>query len=184
MEHFPLLPGASAGCRAAFGGTEVWGALTPSSIPPSTQPVPPEGSHLLAAPRIQHSIETAFACLGACKSGAFQEFPGGASACGLSNPHSSCWLGLGAGEMFQCLLCCETVMATLSHPTPQGEQTTQPLLRGLGLVYFCFSIGKTHHCTVVIPEERRGGIGRTRSLPGPLTCSSESALLMLHLFPI
>lgn len=90
LQYFPLLPGASAECRAVFGGTEIWGALTASSIHPHIPAVPPEGPHLLAAPRIHHSIETAFASLGACKSGAFQEFLEGATACGLSNPHSPC----------------------------------------------------------------------------------------------
>lgn len=40
LQHFPLLPGASAECRAAFGGTGIWGALTSSSIHP----------HILASP--------------------------------------------------------------------------------------------------------------------------------------
>lgn len=46
LQHFPLLPGASAECRAAFGGTEMWGALTSPPSTPTAQPVPPEGGGL------------------------------------------------------------------------------------------------------------------------------------------
>lgn len=63
LQHFPLLPGASAECRAAFGGTGIWELCTLLHPPPQ-----PSQSHQrgLAAPRIHHSIETAFASLGAC----------------------------------------------------------------------------------------------------------------------
>lgn len=88
--------------------------------------------------------ETAFASLTACESGAFQEFLGGVATCrlGSANLASPQLAGLDAREMFRFLLCCETVMATRSRSAPQGEETTEPLLRGLGLVCFCFSKGK------------------------------------------
>lgn len=105
-------------------------------------PAPPEGSHLLAS-STDRPCETAFVCvsLSACKSGVFQELLGAVAPCGLgsASPQPA---GLGAREMFRFLLCCETVMATRSHPAPRGEQTTKPLLRGLGLVYFRFAKGK------------------------------------------
>lgn len=37
---------------------------------------------------------------------------------------------------------------------------------------------------MIIPEDMRGGIGHTWSLPRNLTSSFESTLLMLYLFPI
>lgn len=146
LQRFPPPPRTclvSAGLH--LGVQRLRGARTPPSTPTSqrggrfspTRGVSPPGSS------IDRPCETAFVCvsLSACKSGVFQELLGAAAPCGLgsASPQPA---GLGAREMFRFLLCCETVMATRSHPAPRGEQTTKPLLRGLGLIYFCFAKGK------------------------------------------
>lgn len=43
LQHFPLLPAASAECRAVFGGTEIWRVLRPSSIHPLIPATPTRG---------------------------------------------------------------------------------------------------------------------------------------------
>lgn len=134
--------------RAAFGGAEASGSPNTSIHPHTSQHggrsdptrgVSPPGSSTNCPHEKNFSIS-----FPACKSGAFQEFLWGVTTCGLGSANfaSPQLAGLDAREMFRFLLCCETVMATRSHSAPQGEQTTELLLRGLSLVYFCFSKGE------------------------------------------
>lgn len=118
----PTPDGDPAPCPSMVGGPSPTGGVSP----PGSSANPPRETESLAA----H------------KSGAFQEFLGGVATCrlGSANLASPQLAGLDAREMFRFLLCHETVMATRS--ALQGEQTTKPQLRGLGLVYFCFSKGK------------------------------------------
>jgi len=127
--------------------------------------------------------ETASASLAARTSGASQDFLRRIATCGLgsanlASPSQLSWM------RERCLGSSSAVRLLWQHAHTQPLKERKPLNPCLGGWFiFAFPMGKTHHCTVVIPAETSSCIEHAWPLPGHLTCSPEGALLTLHLFP-